>query len=340
LESALDKTKRRHTEVELQLLEINKKIQKLKQDNSKMRTLVEQRLRALREMGTLGVLNVLFASETLTELMARETSLRLILNHDRATRLKYAEKLKVLEDEEERVQSRLDELATLEKNIKETARELEKSREERRQLYGKLESESREYATMIEEMKDARRSLQGIISNLVKSVEQAERMRAEVAAEKTRMRAGTYSVGARRGAGASSGFGGSMGHLITPAPGIVVVPAFDYSAQGPTGVVFACPWGSRIKAVYDGTVVYKKTLPGYGNTIIIDHGDRFFTLTSQAIRFFKQPGDKVFEGEVIGLSGGGPWVEEGIYFEIRHGDIQENPLEWLDLRGVKVVSGH
>jgi septal ring factor EnvC (AmiA/AmiB activator) len=60
-----------------------------------------------------------------------------------------------------------------------------------------------------------------------------------------------------------------------------------------------------------------------------------FSLVSQGAQFFKTVGQEVTEGDIIGLTGGGPWIQEGIYFEIRHEEQQEDPLEWLDPRTIE-----
>jgi len=99
------------------------------------------------------------------------------------------------------------------------------------------------------------------------------------------------------------------------------------------GKVFQAPFGSEVRAVFDGIVIFNDTVPGYGKVVIIDHGDDYYTLTGQGSRFFVKVGQKVTEGEIIGFVGSGAWSEQGIYFEIRHNGLPEDPTVWLDLRG-------
>ena len=326
----LEKTRRKWSMTELELADTEKKISDLKVQNKDMRLLVEKRLRALREMGTLGVLNVLFAADSLNEMMSRETNLRLILNHDRAVRQDFIEKLKALEKEEERLNLKTEELKQLAGSIEETRKKLQVTRREKKDFLQGIEAEGDRYASLIAEMRDAEKSLNAIVANLEKEAIKAEQSMAE--AETLKAAVSLYDT-----ASGGDGFAGQRGRLITPAAGKIVIPPIQSDKGKIAGVIFSCPWGSSIKAIYDGKVVLKRNMPGYGKMIIIDHGDHFFTLTSQAIQFFKNPGDKVYEGETIGISGGGPWIDEGIYFEIRHGEYQENPLRWLDVRGVKII---
>lgn len=326
----LENTRKKWSKVELDLTEIRKKIKELKDDNKEMRITVEKRLRVLREMGTVGVLNVLFASESFPEMMSREANLRLILSHDRNIRSQYYLRLKNMEKVETELTEKSEELSNLSSSIDQERRRLESVKKDRNQFLETLKTEGDRYTSMVDELKDAERSLQSIVVNLSNEMKKAEDAKAE--AQELEAAAVMYdkSLGEK-------GFAALRGRLITPAPGNVIIPSLGRENNNYAGIVFGCKWGSRVKSIYDGTVIFKKNMPGYGNMVIIDHGERYFTLTSQAVQFFKDVGDNVFEGETIGLSGSGPWINEGIYFEIRHGERQKNPLRWLDLRGVKVL---
>ena len=86
----------------------------------------------------------------------------------------------------------------------------------------------------------------------------------------------------------------------------------------------------EISAVFDGKVIHSGYLRGYGNLIIIDHGQQYFSLVSRAAEFYKTEGIKVAKGDVIGLTGEGDSLYgEGIHFEIRKGSKSEDPLLWL-----------
>ena len=87
---------------------------------------------------------------------------------------------------------------------------------------------------------------------------------------------------------------------------------------------------TEIRAVYDGRVIHSGYLRGYGNLMIIDHGQQYFSLISRAATFNKKEGTKVKSGEIIGVTGeGDPLYGEGLHFEIRKGSTPEDPLLWL-----------
>ena len=97
------------------------------------------------------------------------------------------------------------------------------------------------------------------------------------------------------------------------------------------GIVIAAEDGVRIKAIYPGKVVYSGYLKGYGNTIIINHGYQYFTITSRIERMLTEKGSVVKRGSIIGIMGSTATIlDNGIYFEIRHQDVSLDPLQWID----------
>ena len=96
------------------------------------------------------------------------------------------------------------------------------------------------------------------------------------------------------------------------------------------GVVIQANEGSPAQAIADGEVVYSDWLSGFGNLLIIDHGENFLTIYGYNQSLLKEVGERVRTGEVvahIGATGG--QVEPGLYFEIRHQGQPVNPQLWL-----------
>lgn len=90
--------------------------------------------------------------------------------------------------------------------------------------------------------------------------------------------------------------------------------------------------GGDVKAVAPGRVVFADWLRGFGNLLIIDHGDAFLTVYGNNQSLFRQVGDTVKSGEVVaavGNSGGNP--ESGLYFELRQQGQAIDPLKWISL---------
>ena len=96
------------------------------------------------------------------------------------------------------------------------------------------------------------------------------------------------------------------------------------------GIVLRAAQGTRVAAVAPGRVVYAGWLAGFGNLMIVDHGEKFLTVYAYNQGLLKQVGDTVNRGDAIATVGAtGGQVEPGLYFEIRHEGKPVNPLLWL-----------
>jgi septal ring factor EnvC (AmiA/AmiB activator) len=86
----------------------------------------------------------------------------------------------------------------------------------------------------------------------------------------------------------------------------------------------------KVKSVFAGRVDFSGRLRGYGETVIINHGSRYFTVSAYLAERHKKEGDMVKTGEVIGLLGdAGPSENPQLYFEIRRAGTPLDPLKWV-----------
>jgi murein hydrolase activator len=123
------------------------------------------------------------------------------------------------------------------------------------------------------------------------------------------------------------------GRLRLPVRGELVG---RYGAQRSTGTASAkgvfirAPEGEQVRAVAPGRVVYADWMRGFGNLLIVDHGDAFLSIYGNNESLLKQTGDAVMLGEAVatvGQSGGNE--ETGLYFELRHLGRPFDPLSWV-----------
>jgi len=87
--------------------------------------------------------------------------------------------------------------------------------------------------------------------------------------------------------------------------------------------------GAEVKSVATGRVVFADWLRGFGNLIILDHGDGYMSLYGNNQAVLKQVGDNVRAGDVIasvGNSGGNQ--TNGLYYELRSQSRPFDPLSW------------
>lgn len=96
------------------------------------------------------------------------------------------------------------------------------------------------------------------------------------------------------------------------------------------GLFIKTATGQTVKTVAAGRVVFADWLRGFGNLIIVDHGNAFMSLYGNNETLYKQVGDELRGGDTIatvGNSGGN--TDSGLYFELRHESHPLDPLKWL-----------
>jgi len=89
--------------------------------------------------------------------------------------------------------------------------------------------------------------------------------------------------------------------------------------------------GTPVAAIADGEVMYSDWLQGFGNLVILDHGDAFMTLYGGNREVRIKKGDWVDSGSTIATVGNsGGQTANGVYFEIRHNAKPIDPAAWVD----------
>lgn len=99
------------------------------------------------------------------------------------------------------------------------------------------------------------------------------------------------------------------------------------------GVFIRAPEGEQVRAVGAGRVVYSDWMRGFGNLLIVDHGQAYLSIYGNNESLLKQTGDAVTLGEplaTVGQSGGNE--QTGLYFELRHLGRPFDPLRWVKLK--------
>lgn len=96
------------------------------------------------------------------------------------------------------------------------------------------------------------------------------------------------------------------------------------------GVLIKASGGTPVHAVGGGTVVYSNWLRGFGNLLIVDHGEQYLSVYAYNQSLLKQVGDSVRAGDSLALAGStGGQVNSALYFEIRHRGAAVDPLTFL-----------
>ena len=125
------------------------------------------------------------------------------------------------------------------------------------------------------------------------------------------------------------------GDLPWPADGIVI-GRFGRQRNTLTGtetvrngIEMSLAEGRPVTAVHDGVVSYAAPFTGYGNLVIVEHGEGTHSLYGHLAGASVNKGDKVEAGGRIGLSGRNPAGNPALYFELRIDGKPVDPLQWL-----------
>ena len=134
----------------------------------------------------------------------------------------------------------------------------------------------------------------------------------------------------------NSSFLAFKGLLIMPARGKIIKFFGPYQntkfnvINFRSGIDIKAKRGESVLAVCSGKVLYSSWFKGYGNMIIIDHGNSYYTLYAHVEEIFKAKGEAVETGEVIATVGDtGSMIGPNLHFEIRHHGKPVDPLKWL-----------
>jgi septal ring factor EnvC (AmiA/AmiB activator) len=99
------------------------------------------------------------------------------------------------------------------------------------------------------------------------------------------------------------------------------------------GIFIRAREGSEVHAVADGRVVFADWLRGFGNLLIVDHGEGFLSVYGNNESLLASAGERVAAGAVIAAVGNtGGQAESGLYFELRFQGRPFDPLRWAAAR--------
>jgi murein DD-endopeptidase MepM/ murein hydrolase activator NlpD len=110
-----------------------------------------------------------------------------------------------------------------------------------------------------------------------------------------------------------------------------------------SGIDYAAPTGTRVKAAADGTVAFAGWQGGYGNVVILQHQGRYSTVYGHLSSFAKglRSGQRVSQGDIIGHVGAtGMATGPHLHYEFRENGVQRDPLRLAMPTATPVASKH
>jgi septal ring factor EnvC (AmiA/AmiB activator) len=298
-------------------------------------------LRAAHAQGDAPVLKALLAQDRVAG-AAREVTLASYLQRAQVERIRQVSaeiaRIQALETGMAQQQAALD---SARKQQASQLTQLQQSRQQRAGVLAGIEHQYQDRSAREKALGQDAKALQDLLAQLRAAAARAEREAARAKAEAERL--------AKAQAKAQNKASGKVAPTRTkPQPAITVIQRVggmswpvtgnlvaNFGGRLPDGrrsdgVLIAAAAGTPVKAVAEGTVVFADWMTGYGNILIVDHGQGYMSLYAHNDGLLREAGDHVQRGQsvaTVGSSGGQD--SPGLYFELRRNGAPVNPADWL-----------
>jgi len=243
------------------------------------------------------------------------------------------------------VEARRRELAALTDSLKDERQRLDGMLKRKKNLREKASKESKQAAAALKKLTGKAKSLKDVFRRLEKQRLAEEKKKRDAAAKAAREKkeriaqrkppakpkTGSAEVASLPAPDGGAPISKAKGHLWTPAVGRIIKTYGTPTGTGLTakGLTIATRKKAQVVATYDGRVVYSGPFRGYGQLLIIDHGEGYHSLISGMTRIDSLVGQWLLAGEPVGVMGAPQSGKPSLYLEIRKQGQPINPKPWL-----------
>lgn len=285
----------------------------LNQGLDSQRAAIADLLRATYAVGQGSDLRLLLGDEDIARI-ARSLAYSKYFQQDRVAKVQQLmTELTKLQDLENQITTEQQALQATRAQRQQQASALEQQRKSQQQLAGQIDAQYKNQAQRLAAMKQNAQSLDDLLATLQKAIDDAARE----AARKARANPTVPS-------GPGKAIANIRGNLPWPAAG--AVHSFG------NGVLIAAPRGSEVHAVAGGRVVYAHFMRGYGQLIILSHGNGWLSMYGNNETLLHGVGDDVAAGAALGTAMLTTSDSTGVYFELRQNGKPVDPRTWLSQR--------
>jgi septal ring factor EnvC (AmiA/AmiB activator) len=310
VEAELRKYKQRLIKIESNIVRVEAEISDNKIAIDKYREWIKRKLRAMQKYGNTADVVMLLSTDDVSQLMRSWKSMQNITAYEHKLMNSYKDDLESLNEKERRLVQLRVELVQDKEKVKTEEASLEKNKRYKENLLASIKNEKYSHSRMLKELKNTSEKLLEIIREAEKG-------------EKFTLK----------------GFSKLKGKLPWPLNGKIIIP---YGSQRDpqfntpifrSGTYIRSTYDSLVKAVYGGKVVFAEWFKGYGQLVIVNHGEGYHTLYGSLSEIFTKVGDIIKEKQKIGRVGNsGILNEPGLYFELRYKGKPLDPIQWLKRR--------
>ncbi len=316
---------------EARLQELSDKIEELSRKEQRLKAYLSREVGALVTISKTTWLNLLFGPQNINDFLRREDYLYAIIQNERNRILE----IKATREELQRLRLAKE-------------KELEALRK-RKQLYEEQLRElallKREKETLLREVRRNKALYQETLAILITAKKEIEKLAQEISAtraklekiKKEKARPTQKPKPILRPLFEVKGF------LYPPVEGRVLRffgldrDLFTGKISFSPGIYLGAPPGTPVVAPFSAQVSKIRWVRSQGQVVVLDHGYGFISLIGGLGEIRVAPGQMVHTGEVLGTVGASPYGPSGVYYELRYGQKPQNPLEWLNLKKLKIL---
>jgi murein hydrolase activator len=361
-EAAISKANRRLRELGQSRMQVERQIEILQQrsraaaaSQSRQQIQLAQALRQQYELTLRDPLHAFIAGENPSDL-GRDAEYHRYLGRAAAARIgELQERRSDLAELEEASRKKSDELAAIAQDENKHRTDLVSEQARRKQAIDRLAKQIATQRQSIDKLERDEKRLAGLIDQLSRVLADQARRDAQREAAKAARESGSARPSPREPALPSpapgpsrpdadpppgSRFAQLRGRLPMPVIGEVTARfgaprRVEGAGTAPTwkGVFIRAPEGAAVHAVAAGQVVFADWLRGFGNLMVVDHGEGFLSVYGNNESLLRNVGDRVAVGDLVAAVGNtGGNEQTGLYFELRFQGRPFDPLRWVAAR--------
>jgi len=266
---------------------------------------LSERLVFIYEKGDVSYLEVLFSAADIKDFLVQYDLLSIIVEQDVNLIKSVNSQKKELDARKKDLEEKKKELESIQESQQNKKLELNSQREQKQDMLNSVRQEKNAYLKALEELEKTSRELEQMIQRI------------QAGSSGGQLGTGTYTWPTPGYSRISSPYGMRY-HLILRIN------------KMHTGVDIAAPMGAEIVAADSGKVIYAGWSGGYGQVIIIDHGNGLSTLYAHQSTLLVGKGAVVTKGQQIGKVGSTGWsTGPHLHFEVRVNGKHTNPLNYI-----------
>jgi len=310
---ALNKSRKRVSILKKDLAVVEKQISATNRESNELIKTIRigerytaSRMVALYKLNLLGKMHIMASADSMYDLIQRKVAVEHILYYDDLTLKNHLKNKVRLRDTLEVQKQKKNEKLSIQNTLNEQIRKMTSEKLKRSSVLKEIRNKKSLELASIQYLKLAAKDLDKTIVALQKKFKPFKK------------------------------FSAYKGKLKMPVKGKIVTSFGKYNSTKfnvvnfRSGIDIKAERGKPIKSVGAGQVLYASWFKGYGNIIIVDHGDSYYTIYAHADELLKKNGDKVKTDDIIATVGDtGSMIGPSLYFEVRHHGKPINPIAWL-----------